>query len=87
LPARFHFKPRLLATLATAAGVAVTLALANWQLGRAHEKEALAAQLQSRAKDAPVTLSIAAVRAGASIPATVSSSTIAYATASRAITS
>ena len=64
LPARFHFKPRLLATLATAAGVAVTLALANWQLGRAHEKEALAAQLQSRAKDAPVTLSIAAVRAG-----------------------
>ena len=49
-------------TLAAAAGVAVTLALAHWQLGRAHEKEVLAARLKSLAKDAPVTLSAAEVR-------------------------
>jgi surfeit locus 1 family protein len=62
LPARFHFQPRLAGTLAAAAGVAVTLALAHWQVGRAHEKEALAARLESLAKDPPVTLSSAAVR-------------------------
>ena len=33
-----------------------TLALANWQLNRAHEKEDLAARLAALAKDAPVTL-------------------------------
>jgi cytochrome oxidase assembly protein ShyY1 len=59
---RFRFQPRLAATLAAAAGVAVTLALAHWQLGRAHEKEALAARLESLARDAPVTLSPAEVR-------------------------
>ena len=40
----------------------MTLALAHWQLGRAHEKEALAARLHTLAKDAPVTLSTAEVR-------------------------
>ena len=59
---RFHFQPRPAATLAAAAGIAVTLALAHWQLGRAHEKEALATRLESLAQDAPVTLSSAAVR-------------------------
>lgn len=53
---RYRFRPRLLTTLAAAAGIAVTLALAHWQLGRAHQKEALAAQLERRAQDAPVTL-------------------------------
>ena len=62
MPARFHFRPRLVTTLAAAAGIAVTLALAHWQLGRAHEKEALAARLGARAKDAPVTLTAAAVK-------------------------
>ena len=62
MPARFHFQPRFATTLAAAAGIAVTLALANWQLGRAHEKEALAARVASLAKDAPVTLSSAELR-------------------------
>jgi surfeit locus 1 family protein len=62
LPARFHFQPRLVTTLAAVAAIAVTLALAHWQLGRAHEKEALAARLQSLAKDAAVTLSSAQAR-------------------------
>jgi len=52
----YRFRPRLVTTLAAAAGIAVTLALANWQLGRAHEKETLAARLAQRAQDAPVTL-------------------------------
>jgi len=62
LPVRFHFQPRLVTTLAATAGIALTLALAHWQVGRAHEKEALAARLESLAKDAPVTLSSVEVR-------------------------
>lgn len=62
LTARFQFQPRLVTTLAAGAGIAVTLALAHWQLGRAHEKEALAARLQSLAKDTPVMLSTAPAR-------------------------
>jgi surfeit locus 1 family protein len=45
------------------AGIALTLALANWQLNRAHEKEERAAQLSALARDAPVTLAAAEVRA------------------------
>jgi surfeit locus 1 family protein len=60
---RYRFQPRLITTLAAAAGIAVTLALAHWQLGRAHEKEALASRLAQRAQDAPVTLGSAEVRA------------------------
>jgi surfeit locus 1 family protein len=53
---RYRFQPRLLTTLAAAAGIAATLTLANWQLNRAHEKEALGAALEQRAKDPPVSL-------------------------------
>jgi surfeit locus 1 family protein len=60
---RYRFEPRLVTTLAAAAAIALTLALANWQLGRAHEKEALAARLAQRAQDPPVTLG------GAEVPA------------------
>jgi surfeit locus 1 family protein len=60
---RFHFQPRLLTTLAAAAGVAATLALAHWQLTRAHEKEALAARLEALAKDPPVALSATEIQA------------------------
>lgn len=63
MTARFQFQPRLLTTLAAGAGIVVTLALAHWQLGRAHEKEALAARLAALAKDAPVMLSTAPARA------------------------
>jgi surfeit locus 1 family protein len=53
----------MITTLAAAAGIALTLALANWQLGRAHEKEAAAARLAALAKDAPVALGAAEVGA------------------------
>jgi len=59
----YRFRPRFVTTLAAAAGIAVTLALANWQLGRAHEKQELAARLEALAKDPPVSLSAAEVKA------------------------
>jgi len=62
LPARYRFQPRLLTTLAAAAAIALTLALANWQLGRAHEKEAAATRLELRAKDPPLRLTAAEVK-------------------------
>ena len=60
---RYRFQFRLVPALAAAAGIAVTLALANWQLNRAHEKERLAARLAALAKEAPLTLPAAAVKA------------------------
>lgn len=62
LPA-FRFAPRLVTSLAAAAGIAATVALGNWQLGRAHEKEAMAARLASLGSDPPITLSATEVRA------------------------
>lgn len=62
MPARYQFRPRLVTSLAAAAGIALTLALANWQLSRAHEKEGRAAQLESLSKDPPVTLAAAEAR-------------------------
>ena len=63
MAAPYRFRFRWVTTLAAVAGIAATLALANWQLGRAHEKEALAARLAALAKDPPVTLGAAEVRA------------------------
>lgn len=40
----------------------MTLVLANWQLNRAHEKEARAARLELLARDPPVTLAATAAR-------------------------
>lgn len=62
MPARYQFRPRLVPSLAAAAGIALTLTLANWQLNRAHEKEGRAAQLASLAKDPPVALAAAEAR-------------------------
>jgi surfeit locus 1 family protein len=62
LPVRYSFQPRLVPALAAVAGIALTLALANWQLNRAHEKEGRAARLEALAKDPPVRLSPAEVR-------------------------
>ena len=59
----YRLQPRLVTSLAAAAGIAVTLALANWQLNRAHEKEALAARLEALARDPAVTLPAAEVKA------------------------
>ncbi len=62
MPARYRFQPRVVTTLAAAAGIALTLALANWQLNRAHEKEGRAAQLETLAKDPPVALAASEAR-------------------------
>lgn len=61
--ARYRFQPRLLTTLAVAAGIALTLSLANWQLNRAQEKEDRAARLVLLARDAPVAIGTGEVRA------------------------
>lgn len=63
MPVRYRFQPRLVPTLAAAAGVALTLALSNWQLNRAHEKEELAARFELLARDPPVSLTAAEVSA------------------------
>jgi surfeit locus 1 family protein len=63
LPVRYQFQPRLVTTLAAAAGIALALAAAQWQLGRAHAKEALAARLDSLAREPAVTLTGADVKA------------------------
>lgn len=46
-------------TLAVAAGIAATLALANWQFNRAHEKEARAARLEQLGRDPAVAIGVA----------------------------
>lgn len=56
MPRPFRFEPRPVTTLAAAAAIAATLALAHWQLGRAHEKEGLAARLAALSGDPAVTL-------------------------------
>jgi surfeit locus 1 family protein len=63
LPGRYRLQPRLLTTLAAAAGIAMTLAAAGWQLGRAQDKEAARARLAELAKGPPVALSTAEVKA------------------------
>jgi surfeit locus 1 family protein len=63
LAVRFEFQARFLTTIAAGAGIALALAAANWQLGRAHGKEALAAKLESLAREPAVTLTGADVRA------------------------
>ena len=63
MPLHYRFQPRLVTTLVAAAAIALTLALANWQLGRAHEKEAAAARLELRAKDPPFRLTAAEAKA------------------------
>ena len=60
---RYRFEPRLLTTLAAAAAIAAALAAASWQLGRAHEKEELAARLEMLAREPAVSLTAAEVSA------------------------
>lgn len=59
----YRFQPRFITTVSAAAGIALTLAAANWQLNRAHEKEALAAKLEALAGDAPIALTSAEAKA------------------------
>jgi len=63
LERRYRFEPKLVTTLAAAAGIGLALALANWQLNRAHEKERLAAKLEALARDAPISLTSGEMKA------------------------
>jgi surfeit locus 1 family protein len=63
VPLGYQFQPRLLTTLAAGAGMALALAAAYWQLGRAHEKEGLAARLESLAREPAVPLTAAEAKA------------------------
>lgn len=56
MPTRYEFRPRLVTALAAGAAMALALAAAQWQLGRAHEKERLAARLESLAREPAVVL-------------------------------
>lgn len=59
---KLYFKPRLVTSLAAAAGIAATVALGFWQLDRAHQKEAMAARLELLAREPALALSADEVR-------------------------
>ena len=52
------FAPAAWATLATLAGVALTIALGYWQLGRADTKQALQNRISDLARQAPIVIAI-----------------------------
>lgn len=54
---RFEFRSGLWPLLAAAAGIALTFALGNWQLGRGHEKTALKARLEQLTREPPINVS------------------------------
>lgn len=60
---RYEFRFRWVPALAAATAMAIALAAASWQLGRAHEKERLAATLESRAAGPALRLTAAEVKA------------------------
>ncbi len=61
----FRFRPTLWPTVLAGVGIALTVALGNWQLHRAAEKIALHEQLETRHQLPPVALTGADVDAGA----------------------
>ena len=61
--APLQFRPSLWPTLATIAGVVLTVALGNWQLGRGQDKSALAQRIAAANRDAPLELSQTEARA------------------------
>jgi surfeit locus 1 family protein len=58
-----RFKPSLWPTLAAVAGIALTLALGNWQLDRGNDKAALAERIKSASRDALIALPAAEIKA------------------------
>jgi len=59
----YRFQLSLWPTLAAVAGIALTLALGNWQLDRGHEKSALAERIKSASRDALVAMPAVEIRA------------------------
>lgn len=59
----FQFRPALWPTIAALAGIAITLALGTWQLGRGNEKSALAERIRLAGRDALIVLPAAEIRA------------------------
>jgi surfeit locus 1 family protein len=55
-------KPALWPTAAAIAGIVLTLALGNWQIGRGHEKAALAERIRTVEREPPIALSAAEIR-------------------------
>lgn len=60
---RYHFRPSFWPTLAAFFGIIATAALGNWQLGRGHDKAAMAQRVAAANRDAPIGLTGAEVRA------------------------
>jgi surfeit locus 1 family protein len=60
-----RFNPSLWSTLAAAAGIAATIALGYWQLGRAHEKSGLMIAREAALKQPPIHLGQVPVDAAA----------------------
>jgi surfeit locus 1 family protein len=63
VPFGYQFQPRFVTTLAAGAGMVLALAAAQWQLNRAHEKERLAARLESLALEPAVSLTTVEAKA------------------------
>ncbi len=61
--ARLQFRPSFWPTLAAVAGIALTVALGNWQLGRGNEKAAFAERIEAANRDALIELAANEVKA------------------------
>ncbi|MBI4191302.1 MAG: SURF1 family protein [Betaproteobacteria bacterium] len=63
MPGPYRFRFSLWPTLAVVAGIALALALGNWQLGRGHEKAALQQKLKTADREPLIAMPAAAIRA------------------------
>lgn len=61
---KLEFRFSLWPTLAAVAGIALALALGNWQLSRAHEKSALKARIEQSSRGPAISVSVTELDAG-----------------------